>query len=98
MRTITGNNYIETCSDLIIAFGKALAVVADPDAEGSDEHEETSTVAFELAKECGWDFENDEDFAQWALKATGQETLVEGLQNALEAVRTALAKKLAEDL
>lgn len=98
MRTITGNNYTETCAELIIAFGKALAVVADPDAEGSDEHEQTATAAFDLAQECGWDFENDESFATWALKATGQESLVEGLQHALDAVRTALAKKLAEDL
>lgn len=86
-REITSNNYLATCAELIVIFGKALEIVANPDGEGTDEHLATSCAAFELANECGWDCERDEEFASWALKATGQEILVEGLTRALVATR-----------
>jgi hypothetical protein len=87
-REITSNNYLATCAELIVIFGKALEIVANPDGEGTDEHLETSDAAFKLAQECGWDWEHDEEFASWALKATGQEILVEGLTRALVATRS----------
>lgn len=93
-RTITGNNYTKACADLIVAFGNALAILKNEDAYGSDEALEAENAAFDLAKECGWSPEGD-DFESWALKATNDEILVEGLQRALAAVRAQLDAFLA---
>lgn len=80
---ITANNYTEACSELICAF--AAALVADRmDLEDQDV---TCTHAFQLAASCGWDWEADEDFTTWALKALVEESLVAGLQKALAVVR-----------
>ncbi len=84
-RMITSKNYIEICSELIVAFGKALAM--ENDCDPSDEGIEANNAAFDLATACGWDWEHDEDFTSWANKATGQESLVEGLQRALAVAR-----------
>lgn len=85
-RAITSNNYTATCADLICAYAKALAA----EHAESDDADDLANAAVHLAEECGWDWEHDEDFTAWALKATGQEILVEGLQKALAAVRVQL--------
>jgi hypothetical protein len=93
-RTITGNNYTATCADLIIAFGKALAILKNEDAYGSVEALEAENAAYDLAKECGWD-PDGENFESWALKATNDEILVEALHRSLTAVRVQLDAFLA---
>ncbi len=90
-RTITANNYTQTCADLICAYAKAIAA----DRVESDDAVDLANGAVLLAEECGWDWERDEDFAHWALKATGEEILVEGLKKALDVVRVQFDSFLA---
>jgi hypothetical protein len=82
-RMITSNNYIATCAELICAFAAAI----EADRTERDDAVDLANDAVVLAEECGWDWEADQDFARWALKATAEENLVEGLQKALAAVR-----------
>jgi hypothetical protein len=76
-RAITSNNYTEMCSALICAFAAAIR---------SDDVD-INNAALDLAMECGWDWEADESFTSWALKATTEESLVLGLQKALATVQ-----------
>ncbi|HSX21540.1 MAG TPA: hypothetical protein VLE97_02045 [Gaiellaceae bacterium] len=46
-----------------------------------------NTAVLELVKECGWDWEADPDYVAFAIRATAEEGLVEGLLKALAAVR-----------
>lgn len=90
-RAITSNSYTRACADLICAYAKAIAA----ERAESDDADDLANAAVLLAEECGWDWERDENFAAWALKATGQEILVEGLQKALAAARSQLDAFLA---
>jgi hypothetical protein len=95
-RTITSNNYTAVCADLIVAFGKALAILKQEGTYGSNKALKAEIAAFDLAQQYGWRPEDD-DFESWALKATNDEILVEGLKRALVAVHaqfdTSLARK-----
>lgn len=94
---ITGNNYTKACAELIIAFGKALAILQTEDGYGSEEALDAENAAFDLAKKYGWDPADDAwGFESWALKATNDEILVEGLQRALVAVRQQLDNHLGK--
>ena len=91
-RAITSNNYTETCADLICTFAAAI----EADRMDRNDMDVASTAAFELAASCGWNWEADQDFTHWALKATAEESLVEGLQKALVAVRAQYDAFLAQ--
>lgn len=62
------------------AFNDALDILAKggDDAWGSDEQVGSENRAFDVARENGWDADRDEDFMQWAAKATSRELLTEG--------------------
>lgn len=79
---ITNQNYTETCADLICAFAAAI----DAYREDAPDQDDLNNAALDLATACGWDWKADDHFTSWALKATGEESLVEGLQKALAVV------------
>ena len=82
-RAITSNNYTATCAELICAFAACI----EAGHENRDDQDVAANAALELATSCGWNWEADESYTSWALKATTEESLVEGLQKALAAVR-----------
>jgi len=47
---------------------------------GSDEQIKSENLAFDLAKKNGWDADNDDEFQEFALKATNDEILAKGLE------------------
>jgi hypothetical protein len=66
---------------LIEAFHIALRL--DTQDDDGDAQNETANRAFRLAKEHGWDYEEDDEFLGWALKGTNEEILGEALARAL---------------
>jgi hypothetical protein len=85
MATVT--QYEDAHAAVVFAFAEALRAQRALDAVGESDDGETLNAAFEVAKEHGWDWEADEDFVSWCLKATHQEICVEGLRRALAGVR-----------
>ncbi len=80
LRTVT--DYEDAGAAIVAAFSAAIAVVRATEW-GADAAIDAHAAAFDVAKAYGWDWETDEDFASWALKATEQESLIEGLRRAL---------------
>lgn len=72
-------------TDAVIAlFDRAhTAAVADEDY-GTQKALEASNAAFDAAKAAGWDWEKDEQFVNWCLKATDLEVLSEGKKRFLK--------------
>jgi hypothetical protein len=69
--------------ELTEAFHSALKIARTTE-EGSDENVAATCHAFRVAHSYGWDNMEDKEFAEWALKATEQECLAEGLRQALK--------------
>jgi len=59
-------------------------VVVDDETE---ESQNAFNAAFEKAKKYGWDWESDDEWTAWTLKATGAEILAQGLANAIQKCR-----------
>lgn len=91
-RAITSHNYTATCCELILAFSKALEAYQ----QNHDDADDLMNDALDLATECGWDWEADEDFMHWALKATAEELVVTNLQHALDAAKKSFEIYLAQ--
>lgn len=85
MATVT--NYEDARAEIVFAFAEALRIQRALDAAGDSDDGAAMLVAFEVAKKYGWDWEVDEDFSGWCLKATHQEICTEGLCRALAGVR-----------
>ena len=74
---------------LIDAFHGALKAEREPGVEDEDEGamdraQSLHSHAFDLAARYGWSWEDDDGYSRWALKATHQEALAEGLRRAIE--------------
>jgi hypothetical protein len=85
MPTVT--QYEDARAEIVFAFSDALRAQRAFDASGECGDCEQLNAAFEVAKRYGWDWEADEDFASWCLRATPQEICTEGLRQALAGVR-----------
>ncbi len=85
MATVT--QYEDACAEVVFAFSEALRTQRALDAAGDSDDGAALNVAFEVAKKHGWNWEVDEEFASWCLKATPQEICTEGLRRALAGVR-----------
>jgi len=68
--------------DLMKSFLKAMAIVMVDDE--TEESQAAFNAAFDKAKKYGWDWESDEKWTHWTLKATGPEILAQGLANAIQ--------------
>jgi len=85
MATVT--QYEDVRAEVVFAFAEALRTTRALDDAGDSDDGESINAAFEVAKKHGWDWEQDEDFVSWCLKATQQEICVEGLRRAIAGVR-----------
>lgn len=83
----TVNQYQEAHAAVVFAFADALRTIRALSAAGDEDDGDALNAAFEVAKEHGWDWEADDDFVGWCLKATRQEICTEGLRRALAGVR-----------
>lgn len=83
----TTGDYEDVRAAVVFAFADALRTQRALDAAGKSDDGEALNAAFEVAKAHGWDWEADEDFVGWCLKATHQEICTEGLRRALAGVR-----------
>lgn len=59
-----------------------IALAADAAAYGSAKSEKAQNRFFAEAAKLGWDWEQDEQFCQWALSATVPEIITEALKRA----------------
>lgn len=85
MATVTQHE--DARAEVVFAFADALRTIRALDAAGDSDDGDSLNAAFEVAKQYGWDWETDEDFVSWCLKATTQEICTEGLRRALAGVR-----------
>ncbi|HSX23040.1 MAG TPA: hypothetical protein VLE97_09725 [Gaiellaceae bacterium] len=85
MATVT--QYEDAHAEVVFAFAEALRTMRALEDVGDSDDGESLSAAFEVAKKYGWDWEADDDFASWCLKATHQEICTEGLRRALAGVR-----------
>ena len=83
MATVT--QYEDAYAALISAFNDAMKEVLKSDQ--SDKGVRLTDKAFALAKKYGWDWEADDEWGRWALKATGPEIVAHGLVNAIQKAR-----------
>lgn len=81
----TGTDYEKAYVSLMEAFGKAMKEALKGDE--SAKYLRLENKAFDLAKKLGWDWENDEKWAHWALKATSPEIIAHGLAYAIQRIR-----------
>ena len=94
MATVT--DWEDIRAEVIFAFADALRIVREEEAAdnwGSERHQAAVQSAFDVANRLGWDEQADEDFMQWASKATEQEILAEGLVRALDKIHPPLPPK-----
>lgn len=85
MATVTEHE--DACAAIVFAFSDALRTQRALDEAGDSDDGDCLNAAFEVAKKYGWDWEADESFASWCLKATSQEICTEGLRRALGGVK-----------
>lgn len=85
MATVTEHE--DACAAIVFAFADALRTLRALDEAGECDEGDCLNAAFEVAKKYGWNWEADENFASWCLKATSQEICTEGLRWALAGVR-----------
>lgn len=83
----TVNQYEDGHAAVVFAFADALRTTRALDDVGDSDDGDALNAAFDVAKQYGWDWEKDEDFVSWCLKATQQEICTEGLRRALAGVR-----------
>lgn len=83
----TVNQYEDAHAAVVFAFAEALRTTRALDDAGDSDDGDCLNVAFEVAKKHGWDWEADEDFVTWCLKATQQEICTEGLRRALGGIK-----------
>lgn len=83
----TVGDYEDAHAAVVFAFADALRAQRALAAAGASDDGDALNAAFDVAKKHGWDWEADEDFVGWCLKATHQEICVEGLRRALAGVR-----------
>jgi len=83
----TVSDYEDARAAIVFAFADALRTQRSLDDAGDSDDGEALNAAFEVARKYGWNWEDDEDFASWCLKATDQEICTEGLRRALHGVR-----------
>jgi hypothetical protein len=84
MATVT--DWEDACAKVVFAFADALRTTRALEDAGDSDDGDCLNVAFDVAKTYGWDYEQDEEFTSWCLKATQQEICVEGLRRALDNV------------
>lgn len=69
-------------SGVVAMFDKALQVAKDEtnygNVTGYNVMVDAETAAFKAAADAGWDWESDQSYYGWALKATDVERLTEG--------------------
>jgi hypothetical protein len=90
IRRWTDNNVPQrtaTDVDVIMAFWEAISYATSCNPADEERSEKAHIHAFDTAADAGYDWESDNDFMEWGLKATQLEILVEGLYRALEAIR-----------
>lgn len=94
---MTGHSIMRfALTEAFTAATEALQVAEATDRdEDHERYESLHNEAFELAKSHGWDWEEDEAFVGWCLKATTPEILSEGLRIALEKCAHKLPNKKA---
>ena len=85
MATVT--DYEDVRAAVVFAFAEALRTTRSLEEVDDSDDGECLTAAFDAAKKHGWDYEQDDEFTSWCLKATQQEICVEGLHRALAGVR-----------
>ena len=85
MATVT--QYEDACAEIVFAFAEALRTTRAFESVGDSDDGDCTTAAFDVSKKYGWDWEKDDEFTSWCLKATQQEICVEGLRRALAGVR-----------
>ena len=83
----TVSDYEDAHAAVVFAFADALRTQRALDAADDSDDGAALNVAFEVAKRYGWNWEADEEFANWCLKATPHEICTEGLRRALGGVR-----------
>jgi hypothetical protein len=83
----TVNQYEDAHAEVVLAFSDALRTIRALETAGDSDDGAALNVAFETAKKYGWNWEADEEFASWCLKATEQEICTEGLRLAIGGVR-----------
>ena len=83
----TVNQYQDAHAAVVFTFADALRAIRALSAAGDADDGDVLNAAFEVAKQYGWDWEADDDFVGWCLKATRQEICTEGLRRALAGVR-----------
>jgi hypothetical protein len=71
---------------VIHLFDKAHAIAKDEGNYGTEKAQMASNTAFDAAKAAGWDWEADQKFVDWCLKATDLECITEGRKRFLEAI------------
>lgn len=77
-------------ADLTACFELAIKIAEEEDEAdrwGSERQFKAHLTAFEMAESFGWDWQEDETFQDWSLKATSVEILAYGLKRALEVIQ-----------
>jgi len=77
MPTVT--DYEDARLWILKAFHRAIMAIRHH-GEGSEQETTARTEAFMVAKAFGWDYENNEDYRNFCLKATGEEILAEAVR------------------
>ena len=75
--------------DVLNAFTTLINFVAIEENYGTEEAEKFEEQAFVMASEFEWDWEADDDWLVWSLKATNIERAQEGRRHIVEVVAAA---------
>jgi hypothetical protein len=76
-----------TVASVIAKFDAAYEIAKVDENYGTERAIDAQNEAFEAAKAAGWDYENDQQFCDWALKATDEECIAEGKKRFIKATK-----------